>query len=216
MRTVPPNRLLDAVRAIEHGELVVVPTRRWYMICADAANTSACQRIFESKQRPRSKSLVLVTPSPEYCEEHFILHPQAQRLIEAFWPGDLALLLPWRASAEAARYTAVGSPALVTSAPELLGELASLTRTPLAATTANVSGDAAIDVPGPAITVAEVRAFLDLSGVPVSVVIDGGVCPASNHLTIVDCEHPEARLVRAGLVHERAVAAALARDVRNA
>ncbi|WP_344662313.1 hypothetical protein [Catenulispora subtropica] len=45
------------------------------------------------------------------------------------------------------------------------------------------------------------------AGLSVSVVI-GGVCPAANHMTIVDCS---GEIVRAGVVHERAIEAALGR-----
>ncbi|MEU4358742.1 hypothetical protein [Streptomyces virginiae] len=44
-----------------------------------------------------------------------------------------------------------------------------------------------------------------------AVVMDGGVCPAANHLTIVDCADDQTHLIRAGLVHPRAVASVLGR-----
>ncbi|GAB3971077.1 hypothetical protein GCM10029978_045580 [Actinoallomurus acanthiterrae] len=50
----------------------------------------------------------------------------------------------------------------------------------------------------------------------VGVIVDGGVCPAANHMTIVDCFTPEARLVRTGLVHQRAISAALDTEIRTA
>jgi L-threonylcarbamoyladenylate synthase len=213
VRPISAEQLNAAARALEAGELVVVPTERWYMICADATNPAACESIFDGKQRPRTKSLVLVTPSLEECAKQFVVHPEAQQLAEAFWPGDLAMLLPWRSADAGAQHPAVGSPALSTNAPGPLGALAAAARTPVAATTVNISGDAAVDAPGPAITVGEVREFLAMSGVKATVILDGGVSPTANHLTIVDCSTPVARLVRAGLVHERAISAVLGRGV---
>lgn len=67
-----------------------------------------------------------------------------------------------------------------------MGALARAVRGLLAATTVNVSGDAGPDDRGPAITLAEVEEFLTGAGLD-AVVMDGGVCPAANHLTIVDC-----------------------------
>lgn len=87
---------------------------------------------------------------------------------------------------------------------------------PLAATTANISGDAGPNDPGPAITLDQVHAFLAVSGLEPDFIVDGGVCPAVNHLTIVDCFTSEARLVRTGLVHQRAVSAALGTEIRTA
>lgn len=214
MRIVRPSELDSAARAIEAGELVIVPTARWYMICADASNADASGSIFTGKRRPSGKSLAYVAPSLAVCEQHFQLGAEARKLAEMFWPGDLALLLPWRNPEDAARHAAVGSPALATIAPGVLGELAARAKVPIAATTANISGDAGPDDLGPAVTLEEVHAFLAASGLTVSTIVDGGVCPAANHMTIVDCFTSEAKLVRTGLVHQRAVTAALGREVR--
>lgn len=215
MRLIHPTDLDVAARAVEAGELVIVPTYRWYMICADAGSPEACSRIFEGKKRPTSKSLAFVLPSLQAGEKRFHLSREARNLADAFWPGDLALLLPWRDSEDAVKYTAVGSPALTTQAPGVLGELASITSTPLAATTVNISGDGGPDDPGPAVTLDEVQHFLATTGVSASVIVDGGICPTANHMTIVDCFTPEARLVRTGLVHQRAVSAALGREIQG-
>lgn len=214
MRIVHPGELDVAARAIESGELVIVPTNRWYMICADASNADASGSVFAGKRRPSGKSLAYIAPSLAVCEQHFQLSPEARKLAQQFWPGDLALLLPWRDPEDAARHAAVGSPALTTMAPGVLGELAARAKVPVAATTANISGDAGPDDHGPAVTLDEVHAFLAASGLAVSVIVDGGVCPAANHMTIVDCFTSETKLVRTGLVHQRAVTAALGREVR--
>jgi L-threonylcarbamoyladenylate synthase len=204
MQIITPRDIDLAARAIESGELVIVPTSRWYMICADASNAQACDSIFKGKRRPGAKSLAYVAPSLASCQEHFELSAEAERLATMFWPGDLALLLPWRRPEDAARHTAVGSPALTTVAPGV------------AATTANISGDAGPADLGPAVTIEEVHDFLAASGLTPSVIVDGGVCPAANHMTIVDCFTPEAKLVRTGLVHQRAVSAALGREIKRA
>ncbi|MGW4562026.1 L-threonylcarbamoyladenylate synthase [Streptomyces sp. NPDC004561] len=216
MRLIGPEDLDAAVQAIEAGGLVVVPTRRWYMVCADSSNARACDDIITGKRRPSGKPLAYVATSTASCEERFILSPDGRRLATAFWPGDLALRLPWKNAEDAAQHGAVGSPALVTMAPDILGDLASAVKVPLAATTANISGDAGPNDPGPAITIDQVYAFLAASGLEPDVIIDGGVCPAANHMTIVDCFTPEARLVRTGLVHQRAISAALGTEIRTA
>ncbi|MGW7318181.1 L-threonylcarbamoyladenylate synthase [Streptomyces sp. NPDC054865] len=210
MQVIPPTDIATAAAAIEAGRLVVVPTARWYMICADAANPDACKAILEGKQRPTNKPLALVVPDQNRAHDLLHFTPDAELLAAEFWPGDLALFLSWRDPADAARYTVVGSPALTTHAPGPLGDLAQAVPGLLAATTVNVSGDAGPDDRGPAITLAEVEEFLTEAGLD-AVVMDGGVCPAANHLTIVDCADDRTHLVRAGLVHPRAVASALGR-----
>jgi L-threonylcarbamoyladenylate synthase len=213
MRVISPAELDVAAAVIKTGELVIVPTNRWYMICADAANSDACRSVFDGKRRPEAKSLCFVAPSFADYQKYFHFSAEAPKLADAFWPGDMALLLPWRDPQDAVKYAAVGSPALSTHASGILGELAAAVGLPLAATTANISGNGGPGDRGPAVTIREVDDFLTASGIVVTAVIDGGICPAANHMTVVDCFTEQARLARTGLVHQRAVAAALGRDV---
>ncbi|MFI6575386.1 L-threonylcarbamoyladenylate synthase [Nocardiopsis sp. NPDC050513] len=213
MRWTDHDRLSDAEAAIASGHLVIVPTNRWYMICADAGDEDACQRIFDAKRRPADKPLALIAPSSEVCERLFVLTAEARALADQFWPGDLAMLMRWREAEDARRYSSVGAPALVTRDPGTLGELARRSGTLVAATTVNISGQAGDGTPGPAVSPCEVDEFLELTGTEVHVAIDGGVCPEANHLTIVDCSSNRARIARPGLVHARAIAATLGREV---
>jgi L-threonylcarbamoyladenylate synthase len=212
MRVISPTELGPAAQAIRAGQFVIAPTSRWYMICADAANAEACHAIFAGKRRPTAKSLVFIAPRETDYSATFAFSEDAARLASALWPGDLALLLPWRDPGQAARYPAVGSPALVTRPSGVLGALAAAAQIPIAATTANISGDAGPQDRGPAITLAEVEEFLTESSLTAAIAIDGGVCPAANHMTIIDCSREDAILVRAGMVHQRALTAALGRQ----
>ncbi|MGH3905503.1 MAG: L-threonylcarbamoyladenylate synthase [Pseudonocardiaceae bacterium] len=208
MKTIHGDELHLAVAAVEAGDLVVLPTRRWYMICAAATNADACDRIFQGKRRPKTKSLAFVIPHTEAAADLFALTPQAKALASAFWPGDLALMLPRADPARGQRHAVVGTPhALVTQAPGVLGELATRARVPIAATTVNISGTQT--EPGPAIIPSEVTQFVDQTGVDPAYLVDGGICPIANHLTIVDCTARDARIVRSGVIHDRAVNAAI-------
>ncbi|MEV6598809.1 Sua5/YciO/YrdC/YwlC family protein [Actinoplanes sp. NPDC051346] len=209
MRRVPPSDVAIAARAIEAGELVIVPTDRWYMICCDAGNARACAAIFAAKKRPADKSLALVADTIDTVNRHFALTPDAQALAEEFWPGHLALRLPWRDATTAQAYSAVGTPeALVTIAPDVLGDLAANATCLVAATTANISGDGGTS---PSINIPEVAQFIAAAGIGDPLVIDGGVCSIANHLTIVRCTPEATVVVREGVVHSRSVTAALHR-----
>jgi L-threonylcarbamoyladenylate synthase len=142
VRVISPTELGPAAQAIRAGQFVIAPTSRWYMVCADAANMEACRSIFAGKRRPAGKSLVFVAPHEADYTDTFAFNDDAARLAAALWPGDLALLLPWRDPGQAARHPAVGSPALVTRPGGVLGALAAAAQIPIAATTANISGDA--------------------------------------------------------------------------
>jgi len=210
VKLIHASQMAEAAAALEAGELVIVPTSRWYMICANAYNEQGCQKIFDAKRRPADKSLLLVTPHLDAATALFTFPRGALRLATAFWPGELAMVLRWRDQATGSAHRSVGHPnALVTCAPGLLGDLAATAKVPVAATSANVSGEAAVGGSSPAITVSEVKRFVQSSGIGAAFCIDGGTCPAADHLTIVDSTTEDVRVVRPGLVHERAVAAAL-------
>jgi L-threonylcarbamoyladenylate synthase len=212
MQIVTTGDLDLVVSAIESGELAVVPTKRWYMLCCDASNPDACARIFTAKGRPVDKSLLFVAQSLEDVRQRFYMSKEAELLAAAFWPGDLALLLPWRDPAEGERHRSVGAPeALVTVAPGILGELAARAAVPIAATSANLSGT---ERPGPSVSLEEVLDFAISAKAEIPVVVDGGVCPMVNHLTIGRCTAGGAEVAREGAVHLRAVAAVLGEEWR--
>ncbi|GIJ30800.1 hypothetical protein Vqi01_59620 [Micromonospora qiuiae] len=209
MKLILPDELPLAIEALEAGELVVVPTRRWYMICANARDHDACESIYAGKSRPRSKSLAYILPSLVAADELFVMTPAAIQLASAFWPGDLAMILRWRNSEHAQQHQSVGVPnALVTLDSGTLGQLARKSRVPIAATTANRSDPT--NTLGPAITAAEVESFVSESQTSVAYCIDGGISPLANHLTIVDCTETQATITRPGVVHHRAINAAIA------
>jgi tRNA A37 threonylcarbamoyladenosine synthetase subunit TsaC/SUA5/YrdC len=91
--------------------MVAVPTPRWYMLCARAADPAATSAIFRAKQRPTAKPLLLLLDSPATAETLFDLSAGARLLTGGLWPGDLALRLPWKPEVEPV--APVGSPALV-------------------------------------------------------------------------------------------------------
>ncbi|MEV6930139.1 Sua5/YciO/YrdC/YwlC family protein [Dactylosporangium sp. NPDC051485] len=204
-----PAALDAAGDVIDAGGIVAMPTRRWYMLCADSGNEHACGSIFAGKGRPMTKPLALVLPTDEAVTDRFVLSPAARRLADRLWPGDLALRLPWRRPDDAGRRPWLGAgPPLVTREPGLLGALAGRVRNPIAAAVVSRSDGRTPEQRAPALSAAAVLAFADAYAAPIDLLVDGGVCPLGIGLTVVDCT-AEPVVVRAGAVHERAVEAAL-------
>jgi len=212
LQIVDRTQLSLAAAALNRGELVVVPTRRWYMVCCRADDASACEAIFAAKRRPLDKRLLLALKSREAAHRLFHIGRDAEALMMSLWPGDLALLLTWRSASLGKTYAATGAEvALVGSPDEVFGELTMHAEAPLAATSANLSGSEATFGIGPAISVPEVLAFVTESAMEVGYVIDGGICPQFVHMTIADCSDPlgDASIVREGAVHRRVVESVL-------
>src|SRR6478735_6127107 len=85
----------QARQAIGRGELVVIPTDTVYGVAADAFDHQAVARLLAAKGRGRQspppvlvagvatlRALVAEVPEP------------VERLVEAFWPGGLTIVLP--------------------------------------------------------------------------------------------------------------------------
>ncbi|MFI6692957.1 hypothetical protein ACIBLA_14535 [Streptomyces sp. NPDC050433] len=62
-----PAQLPDAARLLAAGQMVAVPTPRWYMLCARAADPAATSAVFRAKQRPGipSRRCSCSTPRPQ-------------------------------------------------------------------------------------------------------------------------------------------------------
>jgi L-threonylcarbamoyladenylate synthase len=196
-----------AADAILAGEIVVLPTLRWYMVCCLADRVDLIERVFAAKQRPRSKSLLIVPPDVEAARRDMQFTPIAERIAAELWPGEVALRLDWAAAATDVEH--LGANPLVQVGDDALAEIARRTGRTLASTSANVSGPVDSSLPGPAITVNEARVFNDSSGLAAAVLVNGGICPFADHLTIVRCPGDGSyEIERQGLVHARSVAAA--------
>ena len=96
--------------AIEHaagllaaGELVAFPTETVYGLGARADDPAAVLKIFRAKGRPENHPLIVHVAEPALIAPFAAMVPAlAQRLIDAFWPGPLTLILPRVASMGAA------------------------------------------------------------------------------------------------------------------
>jgi L-threonylcarbamoyladenylate synthase len=96
---------IDAAAArLADGELVAFPTETVYGLGARADRADAVAKIFAAKGRPSDHPLIVHVTGPAQIDVFAsAVPPVARRLIDAFWPGPLTLILPRRADiAEAA------------------------------------------------------------------------------------------------------------------
>ncbi|MBO5121373.1 MAG: threonylcarbamoyl-AMP synthase [Bacilli bacterium] len=82
------------VEVINNGGLVITPTDTIYGIMGDALNEDVIRRVFDVKQRPFNKPLLLLMDSFEmvdnYTEE---LSEMERKLVNRFWPGLVTFIL---------------------------------------------------------------------------------------------------------------------------
>ena len=85
----------SAVQTLAAGDLLGLPTETVYGLAADALRDEAVAKIFAAKGRPADHPLIVHVASqaqvPLFASE---VPAFAQRLMDAFWPGPLTLILP--------------------------------------------------------------------------------------------------------------------------
>ena len=199
-----PAALAQAMERLRAGELVAIPTETVYGLAADALSDAAVARIFTAKGRPKNHPLIVhVAGSAQVADYAAEVPAFAQRLIDAFWPGPLTLILPRRAGVAAA--AAGGQNTIGLRCPShpvahaLLRELG----TGLAAPSANRFGRVSPT------TAAHVQAELGTA----LLVLDGGPCPVGIESTLVDCTRGAPVVLRPGQITREQLQEACGRSV---
>lgn len=95
MVVVPDQAGIDAAaRRLEAGELVAFPTETVYGLGADAENPAALARIYAAKGRPANHPVIVhLAPGSDIAYWADAIPDEAHKLIRAFWPGSLTLIL---------------------------------------------------------------------------------------------------------------------------
>ncbi len=87
-------QLDDAAARLNRGELVAFPTETVYGLGGDAHSAVAIARIYAIKGRPADHPVIVhLAPNADPAYWVTTLSSEAQKLIDAFWPGPLTLIL---------------------------------------------------------------------------------------------------------------------------
>jgi L-threonylcarbamoyladenylate synthase len=200
-----PAAIEEAVRRLAAGDLVAFPTETVYGLGADAGSDSAVAKIFQAKGRPSDHPLIVHVADAAGAQAFAADIPAfAQRLIQAFWPGPLTLILPRRPGVAAA--AAGGQDSIGVRCPSHPGAQALLRA--CAAVQPPVSGLA-----GPS-----ANQFGRVSPTTADhvqgefgdalLVLDGGPCAVGIESAIVDCSRGRPVLLRPGVLTRQQIAAA--------
>ncbi len=82
------------VEILEKGSVVVLPVGGVYAVVADAFRAAATQRIFAARRRSRATPLPVLIRSERQVSGLAAEVPEfADRLMAAYWPGELTLIL---------------------------------------------------------------------------------------------------------------------------
>ena len=186
-----PAAIAEAARLIRSGELVGLPTETVYGLGADASNDAAVALIFAAKGRPPKHPLIVhIAQAQQVLDYASSVPPFAARLIAAFWPGPLTLILPRKPGVATAAAGGQDSIGLRCPSHPVAQALLKACRTGVAGPSANRFGRVS---PTTAAHVADEMG-------DALFVLDGGPCDVGIESTIVDCTRGQPVLLRPGVL----------------
>lgn len=169
--------MCNARQAIGRGDLIVIPTDTVYGVAADAFSPPAVQRLLDAKGRGRNQPPPVLVGTKETLTALAEAVPEpVQRLVDAFWPGGLTIVLPAQPSLVWDLGETQGTVAVRMPEGRVVLELLAETG-PLAVSSANLTGKAA------AISALDAEKML---GDSVAVYLDDGMSRNGVASTIVD------------------------------
>lgn len=185
-----PQVIAKAADTIRAGGLVAFPTETVYGLGANGLDPDAVARIFAAKGRPSRNPIILHVASIEEAIPLVKSWPaNAQLLAERFWPGPLTLVLP--RSERVPDIVTAGGPTVAIRSPRhsVAQALIRAARVPLAAPSANRSGEISPTCAEHVLRGLEAR---------IDLVLDGGPTTAGIESTVIDLSGAVSRLLRPG------------------
>jgi len=188
----PKNILRQAAEVIKKGGVVAFPTETVYALGADAMNKDAVKKIFRLKKREANKPIAIFLSKPEELSKFVkVITSPAKRLIKYFWPGPLTLIFkskPGKLIYLTGKEEKIG---IRVSSSKTVQSLLRQTKTPLTATSANLSG-----------LKGSLSAFEVLKGFSgkIALVLDGGPSEEAAPSSVVDVCGDTPILIREGRI----------------
>ncbi|MBU0494167.1 MAG: threonylcarbamoyl-AMP synthase [Chloroflexi bacterium] len=192
----------EAARLLRAGGVVAFPTDTVYGLGAHAFQPAAVARLYTIKDRPWDRAIPLLLAEPDDVRLVTDDVPAiARRLMTAFWPGALTIVLP--RNSRVPDVVTAGGDTVALRVPDhaRVRRLIALVGAPLAATSANPSGCTE------PVTTAEVQA--GLGSRIAAIVASRDPCPGGAPSTVVGLAHGEPVILREGPVSRADLAAVL-------
>ena len=182
----------DCADHLKNGEVIGFPTETVYGLGCDARNGEAVKRVFEAKGRPADNPLICHIGDKEQIRDIVSeITPLAQKLIDAFMPGPITLVM--KKSDSIADETTAGLDTVGVRMPShpVANRFLKEAGIPVAAPSANLSGR-----PSPTSS----RSVLEDMDGYIYAVINGGDSEYGLESTVVDCTGTTPVILRPGAV----------------
>ena len=185
------QQIEQAAKLLKNGGLVAFPTETVYGLGADATNDTAVASIYAKKGRPSFNPLIAHVDGIQMAEKYVKITPTAQKLINAFWPGPLTLVLKRKPKCKVSLLASAGLDTLAVRCPKnhIALDLITAFGKPIVAPSANKSGR---------ISPTTVAHIIDDYGNEAPFILDGGPCQVGVESTVLLCEDDKVAVLRYG------------------
>lgn len=190
------NGIIECAEILAKGGIAVFPTETVYGVGANAYDTRAVERLYTAKCRPRGKALLCHLFSSDQAEEIGYLDDTARALLKAFTPGPLTVIVKKKPCIGDNVTSGMDTVGLRFPSNNVFLALAKQCGFPIAATSANISGET---------SPAEAKAAINSLGDRVDAVIDSGVTPVGVPSTIISLAENKPVILRQGAVTEKMI-----------
>ncbi len=189
----PDHALIEkACEVITAGGVVIFPTQSLYGLGANALDEDAVDRIFQIKQRPPDKPvLVLIKSIPEIRHIVREVPPAAEKIMKALWPGGITLVCFARPDLPRNLTAGTGKIGVRLPLHPVTRHLVDAASGPITGTSANLSGQAGCSK----ISEIDPRVLGE-----VDMVLDSGTLIGGSGSTVVDVTVSPPHILREGLV----------------
>lgn len=192
MKTVLTQSPSAAAEFIRRGGVVAFPTETVYGLGANIFDPAAIEAVFRAKDRPPDNPLIAHTAKVEDIETiAAVVPPLARKLIDAFFPGPLTVVLPKSESVPSIATAGLDTIGVRMPGNALAREFLRECATPVVAPSANLSGR-----PSPTTWQA---VFEDLNG-RIDCILQGDPTMIGIESTVIDCSTEIPLLLRKGAI----------------
>ena len=187
MKRYKQTEIDELAKILKNDGVISVPTDTVYGVCASINSKKAYEKLKSIKNRPSTKPFPIMCADEEQIERIAIVDERAKKLIQAFMPGPITLVLKKKVNMPSYISNDKDTIAIRMATSKAIKELIIKTGSPIFMSSANQSGETTCN------SLEEIEKKLpELDGI-----LEGNVL-LGQASTIVDCTLEEIKILRQG------------------
>ncbi len=197
-----PDIIAKAGKIIQNNGVVIFPAKCLYGVATNALNKKAVEKVFHIKQRPLDNPILVLIPNQNMLPDLVTtISKSAQKLMDAFWPGNLTLVFEAKNNIPQLLTAGTGKIGIRIPVHPVAKALVESVKFPITGTSANLSGDKSCSQADKL-----VPSIIDYA----DMVLDAGLLKGGTGSTIVDITASNINIIREGEVSARRINETLA------